>query len=139
MRIERTNQMSDFLKCLPFEREVRKKGREKNRESDMLMMIESMLLNPLFGLWIAYDDNGNISGYVCAVLNPMPGSKKLFLLRIYAKQKELFDQFENILMEWAKKYKVKVCSMTVTSNVKAFQRKYGFTPVSINMEKVYFK
>jgi len=131
--------MSDFLKCLPFEREVRKKGREKNRESDMLMMIESMLLNPLFGLWIAYDDNGNISGYVCAVLNPMPGSKKLFLLRIYAKQKELFDQFENILMEWAKKYKVKVCSMTVTSNVKAFQRKYGFTPVSINMEKVYFK
>ena len=105
----------------------------------MLMMIESMLLNPLFGLWIAYDDNGNISGYVCAVLNPMPGSKKLFLLRIYAKQKELFAQFENILMEWAKKYKVKVCSMTVTSNVKAFQRKYGFTPVSINMEKVYFK
>ena len=137
MRIERTNDMAEILKCLPFEREIRKKGRDSSRESDMILFVKSQLESPLFGFWIAYDDNNNIIGYISAIISLIPGMERLHLLRIYAKQKGLFQQFENILKDWTKQYKVKVAQMTTKKHIKAFKR-YGYIPVSVNLERRYF-
>ena len=137
MRIERTNDISEVLKCLPLERETAKKKRERTKESHMLIFVQSQLNNPLFGFWIAYNDQDNIIGYVAAFIGLIPGLERLHLLRIYAKSKELFNQFEEILKEWANQFKVKTAQITVIKNVKAIQRKHQFVPVSINMERRY--
>ena len=138
MRIERTNDMTEILKCLPFEREIRKRGRDSSRESDMLLFVQSQLSNPLFGFWIAYNDD-KIIGYTVAMINPIKGMERLHLLRIYTKRKDLMKEFENILKEWAKQFKIKIAQMTVTNGkmIKAFQKKYGYKVVSVNMERRY--
>ena len=138
MRIERIYDIAEILKCLPFEREIRKKGRDSSRESDMILFVKSQLESPLFGFWMAYDDNNNIIGYFSAIISLIPGMERFHLLRIYAKQKELFKQFENIGKEWMKQYKIKIAQMTTKKHIKVFQKKYGYIPVSVNLERRYF-
>ena len=139
MRIQRTNDISEILKCLPFEREIRNKGRDDQRESNMLLFVQSQLNNPLFGFFMAYDDENNIIGYMVTIISLLPGAERLHILRIYAKQKELMKQFEEVLKEWAKLFKVKSACMTVTNAqmIKAMKRKYGYKVVSVNMERRY--
>lgn len=137
MEIKRTTDIQEVLKCLPFEREVRNKGRDNTRESKALLFIQSQLYNPLFGVWIAYDDNENVAGYAIAVMNLMPGDETLHVIRIYAKQRDLLDAFWDIARQWAKEFKVKTFSLTAKKgkHVRAFQRRFGFVPVSVNMER----
>ena len=136
--IERTTDIQEILKCLPFEREVRNKGRDRMRESHLLLLIQNWLESPLFGFWIAYDESKNIKGYIVAALLLTPGLERCHIMRIYAKDKRLFKYFEEILKDWGKKYHVKIASITVYKHVKAFQRLLGYTPVSVNMERRYF-
>jgi hypothetical protein len=137
MRIERITDISEILKCLPFEREIRKKGRDVMREADMLLFIESQINNPLFGFWISYDEEGKINGYVVAMISPFTGMERLILMRIYAKDKSILNAFIDIGKQWAKQYKIKKMTMTVSQgkDMKAFKRAYQFIPVSINMER----
>lgn len=135
MRIERITDLSEILKCLPFEREIRNKGRDRTRESDMLMFTRSQLQNPLFGFWIAYDDKDDILGYCVALLNLFPGLQREYILRIYSKQKEVTSDLIEILSQWAKEHKVKLAQITVNKNIKAMQRIFKFKPVSVNMER----
>lgn len=137
MRIERVTDMQEILKCLPLEREIRKKRRDDQRESNMLLFVQSQLSNPAFGFWMAYDDTGNIIGYVVAMLSFYPGHERIHLMRIYAKSKEVKEALETALKEWIKPFKIKTYVLTVTETrmIKAIKRKYGYTPVSVNMER----
>ena len=135
MRIERTNDLAEVLKCLPFEREIRVKGRDRMRESDMLLFIRSQLDNPMFGYWISYDDNSEVNGYAIALLNLLPGVQREFIIRMYAKDSKIRDEFFSILAQWAKMFKVKIQQTTVHKNIKAISRKFKFVPVSVNMER----
>ena len=138
MKIERITDIQEVMKCLPFEREIRNKGRDDQRESKMLLFVQSQLQNPLFGYFMAYDDEGNVKGYVVTIINPISGMERLHILRIYAKN-GLMKEFETVLKEWAKQFKIKIASMTVTDArmIKAIQKKYGFKVVSVNMERRY--
>lgn len=138
MQIRRTNDIQEVLKCLPFEREIRNKGRDDQRESKLLLFVQSQLHNPLFGFWIAYDDEGNVKGYAVTVASLIPGVERLHILRIYAKN-GLMKEFEKVLKEWAKPLKLKIASMTVTDArmIKAMQHRYGYKIVSVNMERRY--
>jgi len=134
IKISRITEIAEVLKCLPFEREIRKKGRDDTRESKMLLFIESQIANPCFGFWMAYDE-GQIKGYSSAILSFVPGVERAHLLRIYAKSREVRDLLEKTMIDWAKSYNMKIVQMTVINNVKALQRRYGFLPVSVNMER----
>lgn len=107
----------------------------------MLTYITSQLENPLFKFWIAYESEGDIKpddrivGYCIAIINLMPGMKAIYILRMYAKEKDLRKEFEKILKTWAKEYKITKEIMTASQNIKAFKRKYGFIPVSVNLER----
>jgi hypothetical protein len=138
MRIERVTDIQEIMKCLPFEREIRNKGREEIRESEMLLFIQSQILNPLFGYFMAYDDEENVIGYIVAMLSLIPGYKRLHLLRIYAKKKEIMEGFEKILIEWAKPYKIRIASVTTKKHTKFYIRKYNYVPVSVNLERRYY-
>ena len=133
MRIERTTDISEVLKCMPFEQVVINKGRDKSRIRDRLLFVKSQIENPYFGFWMAYDDNNEIIGYAIASLVLMPGMERLVLLRMYAPTKEIREELSNVLRDWAKQYKVKLAQISVTKGVKALERKYGFKPDSINM------
>ena len=135
MKIERTIDMEVILKCLPFEREIRNKGRDTTRESKMLMFVQSQLQNPLFGFWVAYNDEEEIVGYTVAMASLVPSMEKLHLMRMYAKTTELKEALLEVLHEWAKALKIKTESITVRKHIKAFQRRYKFKTVSVNMER----
>lgn len=139
MRIERTTDIQEILKCLPFEREIRNKGRDDQHEGKMLLFVQSQLGNPAFGFFMVYDDENNVIGYTVGILSFMPGFERLHLLRIYAKQREVFNLIEETLKEWARPLKIKIAQMTVTGvkQIKAFQRRFGYKIVSVNMERRY--
>jgi len=133
MRIEQTADMQEVLKCVPFENEIIRKGRDSSRIKDRLLFVNSQLGNPAFGYWIAYDDEDNIIGYTLAMLSLVPGMERLHLLRMYAPQAEIKDAFSDILRTWAKENRVKFAQITTTKNIKVLKRKYGFVVDSVNM------
>jgi hypothetical protein len=138
MQIRRINDIQEVMKCLPFEREIRNKGRDDQRESKLLLFVQSQLQNPLFGFFMAYDDDGNVKGYIVTMASLIPGMERLHILRLYAKG-GLMKEFEEALREWTKQFKLKIAVMTLTDTrmVKAMQRHYGYKVVSVNMERRY--
>ena len=136
IRIERITEISDVLECIPFEQEIRNKGRDQTRISKMILFIKDQLINPMFGYWIAYDDD-KIVGYTVGIISLIPSMERLIVLRLYAKQRDLQKQFEDILVKWAKEYKIKMASTTVVNNsiAKALERIDGWKPISINLER----
>ena len=135
MRIERITDIDEVLKCIPFEQEIRNKGRDNIRISKMLLFVKEQLMNPMFGFWMAYDDDENVAGYAIAIISIVPSMERIHLLRIYAKDKELKKEFERILTDWAKEYKIKIAQMTATKHIRAFERRYKWKVVSVNMER----
>ncbi|MCP4597048.1 hypothetical protein [Neptuniibacter sp.] len=135
MRIERATDMAEIQRCVPFEQKIRDKGRDDTKISDMLYSIKFLISNPQFGFWIAYDDRGEVIGYFSALITIFPGAKRLNLLRIYAKQREVFEAFEKVGGEFAKEWGVKIIAMIAKGHIKAFRRRHGFKVVSVNMEK----
>lgn len=139
--IRQTRELQEILRCLPFESEIKNKGRDRTRLKDMLTYITSQLENPLFRFWIAYESeekikpDDNILGYCIAIINIIPGMQGQYIYRMYAKEKNLRKEFEKVLKAWAKEYKIKHQIITIYKNVRAFKRKHGFTPISVNMQR----
>lgn len=136
MRVERIFDIQEVLKCLPFEREIRNKGREYLRESVQLEFIASTIDNPLFGYFIVYDNNDDVLGYSFAILNmAIKGHERVLLIRMYAKQNEVRELLVQAMTEWAKEFNIKIVQITTNKNIKVFKRRYGFKVVSVNMER----
>jgi hypothetical protein len=136
MRIERITKIDPVLECIPFEQEIRNKGRDSTRISKMLLFLKDALFNPLFGFWIAYEED-KIIGYTIAMLSLIPSMERLILWRIYAKRKDVQKEFRDVLGEWAKDNNVKIAVTTAQteSAAKAYERIDGWHRVSINLER----
>jgi len=136
MRVERITDIQEVLKCLPYESEIRSKGREYLRESVQLEFISSTIDNPMFGYFVAYNDNDEVLGYTFAILNLMiRGHERIILSRMYAKEPEIRDALIEALEEWAESYKIEVVQLVTNKHIKVFRRKYGFKPVSVVLER----
>lgn len=133
--IVRVVNLVEVMQIIPFERQIRRKGRDRSREADMLLFIKGMLGNPLFGLWMAYNERKEMVGYTIALIAMIPGFERETILRMYAKDEEVRERLLDILFQWAKAFRIKTQAITVTRNVKAIHRKYKFVPVSVNMER----
>ena len=134
MRIERITDIEEVMKCIPFEQEIRNKGRDNLRISKMLLFLREQLDNPMIKFLMAYDED-EIVGYAIAAISLVPSMERLHLMRIYAKRKDVREGFEKILTEWAKEYKVKTAQMTMHKHIKAIERRYKWKAVSVNMER----
>ena len=135
MEIKRITDMQEVFKCMPFETEIRRKGRDSTRIQKLILFLQSVIESPLLGYWIAYDDNKNIIGYFVAIVSLVPGMEAVNLLRIYAKQKDIKDKLIEIGTEWAKEFGIKKVQMTAEKHIKAFVRGYKFKVVSVNLER----
>jgi N-acetylglutamate synthase-like GNAT family acetyltransferase len=134
MEIRQTTNIGEILRCVPFETEIRDNGRDNSEIKDLLYFLQEYIETPVLRMWIAYDDD-KIIGYCVAMVSMAPGMKGLILLRMYAKQREIREGFEEVLREWAKETGCKKAYMIAHKNIKAFQRRYGFKPVSVIMER----
>lgn len=134
MRIERVDDISEIMKCLPFEQEIRKRGREDRRESDTILFIHTQLANPMFSFLMVYDDDDNVIGYAAGLISLAPGMKFAYLIRLYAKTKEVKESLLEYMSQYAKEFKIDRVQITVRKNIKAMQR-YGFKVISVNMER----
>jgi len=135
MEVRRITNIAEVLKCLPFEREIRKKGRDNSRESQLLLFVESQLNNPYFAFFIAYDRE-NIVGYCVAFVSIIQGiGNRIHISRWYAKEREVFEALERSVREWIRPYNVKIAQITAVNHIKAIQRRYKFNPVSICLER----
>jgi len=133
MIIERIYSIERVLECVPFEVEIRNKHRDASKVQKMLLFVQSQFENPMFGFWIASEEN--ILGYAVAMISLVPGGESLIILRLYAKIPKVRDGLIEELKQFAKQFGVKTARITVRKNVKALTRKYKFKPVSINMER----
>ena len=134
-RIERVNDIQEILKCMPFEREIRKKGRDDQRESSMLLFVQGMIGNPSFGFWIAYDSHDAVLGYCIAALSYIPGKERLIVIRLCSRIHALSEQLQSIMIDWGRKNHLRIAQIIVTKNIKAMKRLFGVKPVGIVMER----
>jgi len=134
MKITLAKSISDLLECVPFEREIYTKGRETTKVDKLLHFLEAQLENPYFRFWIAREE-GDVIGYFVAMISLIPKHERIHLIRMYAKSDKLREELLDKGREWANEYNIKIVQMTVTSHVKAFQRRWKFKPVSVNMER----
>ena len=67
-----------------------------------------------------------IVGYCIALISLIPGFEGLYIQRMYAQNKEIRREFEKILRAWSKDNKVRKWIITVSKNIKAFQRQHKF-------------
>lgn len=136
MRIERITSIEPVLECIPFEQEIRNKGRDIIRISKMILFLKDALFNPLFGYWIAYEED-KIIGYTIAMLSLIPSMERLILWRMYAKRKDVQKEFRGVLGAWAKENNVKIVATTALteSTAKAYERIDGWKRTSINLER----
>jgi len=138
MNIKRVSDIDEVLQCIPYEQEIRNRGRDISSISTMLLGIREMLENPLFGFWIAYDKD-EIIGYMSAIASTLKTMKRLILLRIYAPKKNVQTEFKKVLIDFGKEFKIKpgIVRIEMFKNDGAMQRK-GWKKVSTIMEKRYY-
>ena len=106
MRIERITDLNEILKCVPYEQDIRSKGRDISSISTMLLSISELILNPLFGYWIAYEGD-EIVGYMSAIASRQKNLKRILLLRLYGKSKEIRNAFDKVLEDFGREFKIK--------------------------------
>jgi hypothetical protein len=135
MKIERITEIDPILELIPIEQQIRNKEREVMRIGEMLLLVKESLDNPLFGFWIAYD-NDKVVGYLGAIASMVKSLKRIIVWRIYAPGKEVQEKFKEILTEFGKSFKIKpgLVRMEVFKHDRVLERK-GWKPISRIMEK----
>lgn len=137
MIVKRLTDMADILKLVPIEVRLREKEKTEVPTKDMLTLIQSQLPNPLFGIWGVFNGNEQVLGYVSAYVNVIGTTKDMYIWRIWhdPKHKEVMNILQNILKEFAMATRTKKVKIEVTRGMKAFNKKWGFKPKSIIMER----
>jgi len=128
--------ISDFLKLIPMEMEIRNKGRDIMPIKDMITFVQRQLEdNPNFHILIAYDDE-RIVGYAAFYINPQPEFRQFHLYRIWTdpKRPDALKELDETRKQIMKHLKLKSFTIEVYKNVHALERK-GFYVKSYIMEQ----
>jgi hypothetical protein len=138
MRIVETRDISEVMKCIPMEIEIRKKGRDIMPIKDTLSLLKASFdNNPYFKFYmILADDCDNLLAYFALIIKPEKELKTIHLYRIwYNGAKEVLEQIKEIIRYIGKETKCKRLTIEVYSNEKALERIYGFKKSSVIMER----
>ncbi len=139
MRIERIYDVQKLFPIIPIELKLHEKRKITTKARDLLSFIQPQLNNPLFGIWVVYDDADTIAGYCVALINPirLMDLHALHIWRIWYDQhkREAMDLIVKTLAEWAEENRIKTVRMEIRRGTRALQKKWKFRPVSIVMER----
>jgi hypothetical protein len=138
MRIIETRDITEVLRCVPMEMEIRKKGRDHMPIRDMLSLVkENFEHNPLFHFFLIFeDDSDNLIGYFAIIIRPQKEFRTINLYRIWHDgSKEVRDKIEEIITQIAKETKCRRLTIEVYKNESSIERLYGFRKSSTVMER----
>jgi len=129
MKIVETRDITDILKCIPMELEIRKKGRDIMPIRDTLSLLkQNFESNPCFRFYMIYADNSEkLIGYFGIIVRPEKEIRTIHLYRIwYDGTKEVIEKIKETIREIAKTTKCRRLTVEVYDNEKALERLYGF-------------
>jgi len=138
MRVVETREISEVLRCIPMEVEIRKKGRDVMPIRDTLSLLKlNFDLNPYFKFYMIFPDDGEeLLGYIVLIIRPEKEMKTIHLYRIwYNGKKEVLEQMKEIIRYISKETKCKRLTIEVFKNEKALERLWGFKRYSVVMER----
>jgi hypothetical protein len=138
MIVKRITDMADIMNIIPIEVRLRVKEKTNVPVKDILAFLNVQLPNPLFAVWMVADGE-DIAGYVFTLINTFSSSsnREMMILRIWYDQhkKEAIRLLVEVMREWVKENKIKNVRIEVKKGLRAFQKKWGFKPVSVIMER----
>lgn len=137
MYVRETRDINDFLQCLQMEQVVRKKKRDKSSLSDMIDYLgRNFRRNPLMRMFMAFSDDDEMIGYTILNINPDTGAKNIHIYRTWYKgDPEIQKTFWKIIKALATDYGCDTCTIEVYKNARAYERKWGFKPYSMILER----
>jgi hypothetical protein len=138
MRVVETKDISEILKCIPMELEIRKKGRDVMPIRDMLSLLKvTFENNPLFKFYMILEDEGEgLLGYMGLFIRPEREVRTIHLYRIwYNGNKEVFEKLKEIIKGISRETKCRRLTIEVYANEKVLERIYGFKRHSVIMER----
>jgi len=133
-----TRDISEVLRCLPMEIEIRKKGRDVMPIKDTLSLLKmNFEHNPYFKFYMIFaDEEDKLLGYMAIIIRPQKEYKTIHLYRIwYDGTKEVFEKMKEIITYIGKETKCKRLTIEVYKNEAALERLYGFKKSSVIMER----
>lgn len=139
IEIRETRDIQDVLQCVPFECQIREKGRDKIPLKDMLYLTAQWFASdPLFRFFLFIEDD-RIVGY-CAIkviLDKYEGG--IYVIRGYRDpgKPELMEMFWELARELGKFYKLdRVLFKAENDKIKeSFEQKWGFKTTYTMMER----
>jgi hypothetical protein len=138
MRVLETRDISEVLRCIPMELEIRKKGRDTMSIKDTLSLLKlNFDHNPYFKFYMIFpDDTDDLLGYIALIIRPEKEMKTIHLYRIwYNGTQVVMDQIKDIIKYISKETKCRRLTIEVFKNEKALEKKWGFKKSSVIMER----
>jgi hypothetical protein len=137
MIVKRVTDIAEVLRIVPIEVKLRQKEKSDIAIKDVLTFVQGQLQsNPYFGIWIV-EDGEDVAGYVGLFINVIGRQKSLYIWRIWhdPHRPEVMLMLQDIIAECASNTKTDKIRIEVTRGMKAFNRKWGFKPISTIMER----
>jgi hypothetical protein len=137
MTIKRVTEMAEVLKLVPIEIKLREKEKSEVPTKDILAFVQGQLqTNPYFGMWIVEDED-IVLGYVGLFLNVVGGIRDLHIWRVWhdPHHPEVMDVLYKTVTDCAKNARARTMKIDITRGAKAYEKKWGFKPVSTIMER----
>jgi hypothetical protein len=138
MRVVETRDITEILKCIPMELEIRKKGRDVMPIRDMLSLLKlTFENNPLFKFYMIFEDEGDaLLGYMGLFVRPEREVRTIHLYRIWHNgSKDVLEKLKEIIRGISKETKCRRLTIEVYKNENVLERIYGFKRHSVIMER----
>lgn len=137
IEIRETRDIQDVLQCVPFECQIREKGRDKVPIKEMLYSTAQWFASdPDFHFFMFYDE-GRIVGYVALRLVKDRNERTVHIIRIYnGKSPEFWDAFKGLINAIKKAFSLtKMTGLASNDMMKRYLKRQGFSEAYTLMER----
>jgi hypothetical protein len=137
IEIRETRDIQDVLQCVPFECQIRDKGRDPVPLKEMLYVTAQWFASdPDFHFFMFYED-GKVVGYLALKLVKDRKDRAIHIIRIYnGKAQGFWEAFANLMNAIKKAFNIdKITGLASNEMMKRYLKKRGFKEAYTMMER----
>ena len=138
MEVKETRNIQDVLECVPFECQIREKGRDRVTVKDMLYFTAQGFANdPSFRFFIFYEQ-GRIVGYVALRILFDKYERGVHIIRVFKDKNfpEVLVKLEELLTAICTHYKLdRIIGRADSPSMKKYMESKGFTTAYTVMQR----
>jgi hypothetical protein len=143
MIVKRITDISDMMKLVPIEVQLRNKHHSSVKTRDLLEFVEKMLPNQLFYPVVIYEDETEQKpiGYIVILVipNKLMDMRCVSVLRVWYdphyKDQGIVELGWNIMKTICKQHNIDKIRIEVSRGAKAYHKAWGFEPIATVMER----